>query len=82
MMWKLQAKKKQWSCSHRRGRRQWRQPLSNELRERVKTVQTGALGGSSLVDTKLLSMPTEFEGKEEANSVGHVDTPRETRSKG
>ena len=38
---------------------------NDELRERVNTLQTGTSGGSSLVDTKLLSKPSEFEGKEE-----------------
>ena len=37
----------------------------DELRERVNTLQAGALGGSNNVDTRLLSKPTEFEGKEE-----------------
>ena len=37
----------------------------DELRERVNALQTGTPGGSSPVDTKLLSKPTEFEGKEE-----------------
>ena len=38
---------------------------NNELREHVNTLQTCAFGGSSPVDTKLLSVPTEFEAKEE-----------------
>ena len=38
---------------------------NDELRERVNTVQAGTSGGSSPVDTKLLSKPSEFDGKEE-----------------
>ena len=37
---------------------------NDELRERVNTLQAGAPGGSNPVDTRLLSKPTEFEGKE------------------
>ena len=37
----------------------------DKLRERINTLQTGAPGGSSPVDTKPLSKPTEFEGREE-----------------
>ena len=38
---------------------------NNELKARINTLQAGTSGGSSTVDTKLLSKPTEFEGKEE-----------------
>ena len=38
---------------------------NDALRERVNTLQAGTSGGSSPVDTKLLSKPSEFEGKEE-----------------
>ena len=38
---------------------------NNELKVRINTLQAGTSGGSSTVDTKLLSKPTEFEGKEE-----------------
>ena len=38
---------------------------NNELKARINTLQAGTSGGSSTVDTKLLSKPSEFEGKEE-----------------
>ena len=38
---------------------------NNELKARINTLQAGTSGGSSTVDTKLQSKPTEFEGKEE-----------------
>ena len=38
---------------------------NKELKARINTLQAGTSGGSSTVDTKLLSKPTEFEGKEE-----------------
>ena len=38
---------------------------NNELKARINTLQAGTSGGSSTVDTKLLSKSTEFEGKEE-----------------
>ena len=38
---------------------------NNELKARINTLQAGTSGGPSTVDTKLLSKPTEFEGKEE-----------------
>ena len=38
---------------------------NNELKARINTLEAGTSGGSSTVDTKLLSKPSEFEGKEE-----------------
>ena len=38
---------------------------NNELKARINTLQAGTSRGSSTVDTKLLSKPKEFEGKEE-----------------
>ena len=36
---------------------------NNELKARINTLQAGTSRGSSTVDTKLLSKPTEFEGQ-------------------
>ena len=38
---------------------------NDALREQVNPLQVGTSGGSSPVDTKLLSKPSEFEGKKE-----------------